>query len=325
MFHRSVLHCRGVAATWFVALLALAAPCAVPQLAMAQQKVEIRAAYIPVATWLPAWVAQDKGIFAKHGLDVSMMQVQNVAMLPGMVGQQFDIAPVTGLDLLNAAASGLDVVAVAGETVETSTNQSFQIMVRPDGKIKTAKDLDGKRIATPSIGAVMDVATLHWMKVNGGNPNSLVPVEVPFPNMMDQLKAGRVDAVEALQPFVGQMRSAGFKSLGDPLLSVGDPVIFPLWMAQGKWARAHRDVIGKWIASLDEANTYIKANDAEARKIMSKYTHLPEKIAARIPLPKYQFTITPQQLEVWLKVVREQGRLKQDLNVNKLVVTADGR
>jgi ABC-type nitrate/sulfonate/bicarbonate transport system substrate-binding protein len=323
MFHRIVAPCRGVVPARFVALLALAALCALPHAALAQQKVKIRAVYIPVATWLPVWVAQDKGIFAKHGLDVSLMQVQNVSMLPGMVGQQFDIAPVTGPDLLNAAASGLDVVAVAGETIELSSNQSVQIMVRPDGKIKTAKDLDGKRIATPSIGAVMHVATLHWMNVHGGNPNSLVPIEVPFPNMMDQLKAGRVDAVEALQPFVGQMRAAGFKSLGDPLLSVGDPVLFPFWMAQGKWARAHRDVIGKWISSLDEANKYIKANDGDARKIMSKYTHLPDKIAARIPLPDYQFTITPQQLEVWLKVAQEQGRLKQGLDVNKLVVTAE--
>jgi hypothetical protein len=35
-----------------------------------------------------------------------------------------------------------------------------------------------------------------------------------------------------LQPFVGQMLAAGYKSLGDPLLSVGDPVLFPFWMAE---------------------------------------------------------------------------------------------
>ena len=284
---------------------------------------QIRAADIPVATWLPVWVAQDEGVFAKHGLSVSLTRVQNVSLLPGMVGKQLDVAPATATDMLNAAGGGLDVVAVAGETIELSSNQSVQLMVRPDGKINSAKDLDGKRIATPSIGAVMNVATLHWMKIHGGNPDSVTAVEVPFPNMMDQLKAGRVDAVEALQSFVGQMRGAGFKSLGDPLLSIGDPVLFPFWVAGGEWARAHRPVIGQWIASLEDAAGLIKTNEKEARSILAKYTHLPAPVAAKIPLPHYQFTITPQQLEVWLKVIQEQGRLKSGLDVNKLVVTAN--
>jgi hypothetical protein len=46
--------------------------------ALAQDKplTPVRAAYIPVATWLPAWVALDKGIFAKHGLAVSLTQLR---------------------------------------------------------------------------------------------------------------------------------------------------------------------------------------------------------------------------------------------------------
>ena len=31
--------------------------------AVAQEKTKIRAAYVPVATWLPLWVAQDMGAF----------------------------------------------------------------------------------------------------------------------------------------------------------------------------------------------------------------------------------------------------------------------
>ena len=68
--------------------------------------------------------------------------------------------------------------------------------------------------------------------------------------MMDQLKSGRVDAVEPLEPFVGQMLGAGFKSIGDPLLAVADPVLFPFWIADADWARANRDVLKRWVASL---------------------------------------------------------------------------
>jgi NitT/TauT family transport system substrate-binding protein len=64
----------------------------------------VRAAYVPVATWLPAWVALDKGIFAKHGLAVTLTQIQNLSLLPGTVGRQFEFAASTPTDLIKAVA-----------------------------------------------------------------------------------------------------------------------------------------------------------------------------------------------------------------------------
>ena len=286
------------------------------------ENVKLRVAYIPVATWLPMWIAKDKGIFAKNGLDVEASKFPNLAMLPGVVGKQFDLVPTTAPDLINAAASGLDVVAVAGQTIETSGNKTYQVMVRKDSGIKGPKDLEGKRIANPGVSSVMHVALLHWMKVNGADPSKVKPVETPFTHMMDQLKAKRIDAAESLQPFVGQMLGAGFVSLGAPMLSVGDPTLFPFWMAQGKWARDNPEVIKKWIASLEEALKLLKSDDAMARAVMAKYTGLPPKVVARIPYPHYQFTIKPEQIAVWQKVLVDQGRPVGNLDVSKLVVTA---
>ena len=63
-------------ARWVGVVVAATAACLVlPGGAPAQDPAKltpIRAAYVPVATWLPAWVALDKGIFAKHGLDVTL-------------------------------------------------------------------------------------------------------------------------------------------------------------------------------------------------------------------------------------------------------------
>jgi NitT/TauT family transport system substrate-binding protein len=169
----------------------------------------------------------------------------------------------------------------------------------------------------------MHVANLHWLKANGADPASIFPVEVPFTGMMDQLKAGRVDAVEALQPFVGQMLAAGYKSLGDPLLSVGDPVLFPFWMAETNWAKANRAVIKKWIVSLEQGLAMIKSDDKMAREVLAKYTGLPAPIVARIPYPAYQFSINPGQLAVWKDVLVSQGKPVKNVDVETLVVTAD--
>ncbi len=304
-------------------VVALGFAVAAPQASIAQQTTELRVAYIPVVTWLPMMVAQDKGIFAEHGLKVTLTKFPNITNLPQTLGKQFDLAPTTAPDLLNAVQSGLDIAAVCGETLETSTNKSFQVMVRADSGIKSPKDLSGKRIASPGVGSVMHIAVLHWVKMAGGDPSTVTGVEVPFPNMLDQLRAGRVDAAEPLEPFVSQMLGAGFKSLGDPLLAVSDPVLFPFWIADANWARTHRDVLKRWVASLQGGLKIIKTDNKAARAVLVKYSGLPEKIVARIPMPDFDFKITPAQLDVWRKVLIEQGRPLQDLDVKRIVVTAE--
>jgi len=316
---------RGRAArSMMIGAMALAALLASPSGdVQAQQKTALRVAYIPVVTWLPALVAKDEGIFEKNGLDVAFTKFPTIVNLPSTLGKQFDLVPTTAPDLLNAVAGGLDLAAVAGETLETSQNKSFQVLVRADSDIKSPKDLAGKRVAGPGLGSVMHVALLHWVKQDGGDPSGIIGVEAPFPAMMDQLKSGRVDAVEQLEPFVGQMLGAGYRTLGAPLLSVADPVLFPFWIADASWARANRPVLKQWVASLEAGLAIIKSDEPKARQVLAKYSGLPDAVIARIPMPHFDFKITPDQLDVWRKVMVSQGQQLGALDIKKIVVTAE--
>ena len=316
---------KGRNARWTSFVAATAAFCwLLPSGLAAQDKplTPVRAAYVPVATWLPAWVALDKGIFAKHGLAVTLSPIQNLSLLPGTVGRQFEFAASTPTDLIKAVAGGLDVVATAGEAIEVKSNPTTQVIVRKESGIKSAADLKGKAIAAPTLGAVIHVATLYWLKKNGVDPASIRGVEVPFPNMGDQLKAGNVDAVEALEPFAGALLAAGNVSLGDPLLAAGDEVLFPFWISDGTWARANGPVIKAWIDALTEAQSYMNANPADTRAILAKYSRLPPEVVAKVPLPTYRFTIKPDELGVWIEVLKDLGQLSVPVDKAKIVVTA---
>jgi NitT/TauT family transport system substrate-binding protein len=312
-------------AGWYrgmVCMLASVLALAAPTTAGSQAALTpIRAAYIPVVTWLPAWVAKEKGMFAARGLDVTLTVAQNLSLLPGTMGKQFDFAPSTATDLLKSVASGLDVVAVAAEAFETAANPTTYLIVSKDSGIAGPKDLAGKLIATPSIGGVIHVAVLYWLKQNGVDPASVRAVEVPFPNMADQLKAKRVDAVESLQPFAGALQAAGNVAITTPLLSVGKEVLFPFWISQGAWARANLPIIKAWIAALEDAKTFIEQNPAEARKIMAQYTKLPEAVVQNTPFPTYRFAIKPEDIQVWAAALKDVGQLDKEVDNAKLVVT----
>jgi NitT/TauT family transport system substrate-binding protein len=309
---------RALMAGTVVAALAAAALVAAPT--QAQAPTPVRAAYIPVITWLPAWVAKEKGFFAKHGLDVTLSVAQNLSILPGTVGRQFEFVPSTAPDLLKAVSSGLDVVAVAASVFETEDNVSTQLMVAKDSGITSAKDLTGKLIATPTIGGVIHVSVLYWLKKNGVDPSSVRAVEVPFPNMADQLKAKRVDAVEAVEPFVGALKASGNVALTAPLLSAGKEVLFPFWIASGEWAKKNGPTIAAWKASLDDAIAFIKENPDEARSIVAKYTKLPEAVVKATPFPTYRTAITAKDIEVWANVLKDVGQLDKPVDPAKLVV-----
>jgi ABC-type nitrate/sulfonate/bicarbonate transport system substrate-binding protein len=276
-----------------------------------------------VINWLPAWVAKEKGLFEKNGLNVSLTATQNVSVLPGTLGRQFDLAPSTPPDLIKAVAGGLDVAAVAGETVETKANPSTHLIVRADSPIQSIADLKGRVVATPTLGAVIHVSLLHGLKKNGIDPASIRAIEVPFPNMGDQLKAGNVDAVEALDPFAGQLLAAGNRSIGDPLLWEGDEVLYTFWIAQGKWAQTHRREIAAWVTSLQQAKEFIDANPDEARTILAKYTRLPAPIVEKIPFPSYRFSLRLQDLGVWVAVLKELGQIAGGLDENRLLVKSE--
>ena len=305
-----------VLATLLAGVIAFANP------ALAQQKIPVRAAYVPAVTWLAAWVAKDKGYFDEQGLDVSFIVVQNISLVPSTVGKQLDIAPATVVDLIKASAGGLNVVAVAGGHSDVENAVTNTIIVRKDSGIKSIKDIAGKTVATPTLGAILHVALLHWMVKEGVDVNSIRAVEVPFPNMADQMAAGRIDVAEAVQPFATRMIAAGNLSLGDQLLQVASPARSTLWISDRAWAEANKPTIAKWTAALRQAKELIEKNPEEARQILAKYTKLPPAVTESITLPHYEATLKPEEIDVWIKVLKELGQLPNPMDASKLLVTA---
>ena len=82
--------------------------------------------------------------------------------------------------------------------------------------ITSIADLKGKRIGSPTLTGNINTATKAWLAANGVNPSSVQFVQVPTPNMTDELKAGQINAAELIYPFISSAKADGLQSLGDP-------------------------------------------------------------------------------------------------------------
>jgi NitT/TauT family transport system substrate-binding protein len=302
------------------AVVAAALACRAACGAASADTVPLRASIVPAAPALAAWVALDQGYFTEHGLAVTLTPVQNVSLVPGLLGKQIDVGMVTTVDLVKAASAGLPIVAVAGNHMEVAGSTTNVLVARKGAGITSIKDFPGKVVATPSVGAILQVALLHWMVKDGVDPNAIQAVELPFSAMADQMAAGRIDVAVSAEPFAGKMLAAGNVDLGNQLLQVANPVSATLWIADRDWAASHAPVIASWVAALDEARGLIGRDPATARAILVKYTHLPPPVVASLPMPHFETALRPADIEVWIGVLQELHQMQAPVSAAALVV-----
>jgi ABC-type nitrate/sulfonate/bicarbonate transport system substrate-binding protein len=112
------------------------------------------------------WVAKERGLFNKYGLDVrSILMPRSAVTLASLVAGEIDMAIVGPGNLLNAAAGGADVVGV-GNLVQ---KLDYRFVARPE--IKKPEDLRGKRVAISGPGAVSHIVALLALQMLGVDPD----------------------------------------------------------------------------------------------------------------------------------------------------------
>ena len=167
------------------------------------------------------WVARDAGIFQKHGIDPTIVNVRNaqVGMSALAAGEtHFHVGSATGTSI-GAMAGGLDLAYIAG--LINKLDGAF--MVNPS--IKTPADLKGKRIGVQSIGGGVWMFSMlafeHW----GLNPER---DNIQFRIIGDQsvlaqaLTQNIIDGGYLGYAFGAQLERQGYRMLAD-LTKLGIP------------------------------------------------------------------------------------------------------
>ena len=139
----------------------------------APEPTEIRLAFVPATTGLLVNVAQEQGFFDDNGLNVELIPTTNVSEIIPTLGHQVEISLGTSTDLIRAADSGLDVVQILGNTIDTDDNPFVRVVVPADSGIEGVTDLAGKRVSSPTLSGVIHVATLYWAQQEGIDPDSI--------------------------------------------------------------------------------------------------------------------------------------------------------
>lgn len=271
------------------------------------------------AAALPVWVGIDKGYFKDCGVDAKYTVIQNITTLPAALGKSFDVALTVPPLLMSAAAQGLPVVEVAGATLNTRENPQTFLVARTGSGIKTVADLRGKTLGVQTITGSTHLGTKLWLERAGVPYKSVHIVQVDGPAMADQLKAGRVDAMETLAPFSTSVLKYG-TSIVDPQASIAPTIAGIFWASNKAWAGKNDMALNCFRTGLKKAGDFIRANEPAAKTILQKQTQLPQSIVDATALPTYTADVRPDDLKLWLDAMKKVGNFKGNVDPSTLVM-----
>jgi NitT/TauT family transport system substrate-binding protein len=160
----------------------------------------------------PLWIASDKGIFKKYGLDASIVFIIGGRATQAMVAGQVEVGFIGPVHVTNAVTAGGDLAMILG--LRNKLNYIF--VARPS--IKRADDLKGKKIATGTPAGPVSLAAYLALDHFGLNSQRDNIVLLQVGGVTERLAALRAGTAEAtpLQPELARVAiSEGYNVLLD--------------------------------------------------------------------------------------------------------------
>ena len=150
------------------------------------------------------FVAQDKGFFAKNGVDAKVVtRNTGPALTKSLRAGEIDFAPAAFTNLPAALERGLDlrgVVGYVGSSYSKSTSdRMIGIAARPGTGIKSIADLKGRKVGV-AFGGTGDLYMRTLLKRNGININDVNRINVRPPSFVSIFDSGGVEAIVAWEP-----------------------------------------------------------------------------------------------------------------------------
>lgn len=239
---------------------------------------------------LPLFVAQERGIFQRHGIRATLTAYDTAQpMMQALVEGRVSVAGYTALPITfgGMLRSRTPLLFVTANVEDQGHRISYLLRRRPDAgqtsPIRTIADLRGRRI-----GILPTSAYRAWLEAildANGVRASEVTVQ-PIEPMLEAsaLQSGGVDALFTNDPAATAAIARGIAEPVTDFVEVprylGEPFLFGSFNVRKDWADAHPQAYQRLAAALDEAVAYVNTHQDEARRDLARY--LPEAFRAHV-------------------------------------------
>lgn len=268
-------------------------------------------------------VAVDKGYFEKQGIDLEVVvgAGSSAAQLPALTTGTLDFMLASPTTALTAAAQGLDVRIVDGFTQNdpATLEDSTAVVVGAGSSIKSAKDLEGKKVSVNALGGIGEIGIREAVAQNGGDPKKVTFVQLSFPEVAAQIEAGQIDAGMAGAPFMQQVVAKGGRVVSDFIQDTGLGANELVTISGGKLVDKDPALIKRFTAAMKEALPFLTQNNDLIRAAMPAALGTDPAAAAKAKFSIYSPDISPKTIQLFADLLVKYNIVSTKPNVDKVI------
>jgi NitT/TauT family transport system substrate-binding protein len=228
-----------------------------------------------VATTL--WVAQEKGFFARNGLEVQSIFIPgSPTLIASLNTGDVHFGYTGGTATLGAAVGGLDIKMIAAFANHIQTD----LVVRPE--IKAPADLRGKRIGVTSIGGTGWMSAMLGLEQIGLNPDRDKISLAAFGDqrvISQALETGTIQGASLAGVFGQRLKRAGYHFMGE-LEKI--PLVGTSIVVKSDYLANQQSIARNTLRAMIESHGFVHnpANKAAVIEITSKKLGITDPVAA---------------------------------------------
>lgn len=227
----------------------------------------LRANYAGVSgAFAPVWIATEKGLFTKYGLNVDLRYIAPATSTQGLLAKSLDIVNPGG-EIIEAGLNGEPVVYIAG----ILNRAVMSVYSKPE--IRSLADLKGKVLAVTVPGATTDFAARVLLQQVGLTPGKDVKIIYlkGMPEILAGITQGNADAGIFTSPTTLKARQAGLKELVN-VTEQNIPMIHAAFASTKDYLKTQPDSVRRFLQGYLEGIKIALADPELAKQMIGKYT-----------------------------------------------------
>jgi NitT/TauT family transport system substrate-binding protein len=303
-------------AVWLAALIVSFGPAA-----PAQETPLIRIAAPPNDTATSALYAVKAGLFKRAGLNVELTPMNSgAAVASAVAGGAVQFGNSSLVTLIEAHAKHIPFTLVATSGMIETNVPYAAFVVRKDAPYKTARDLNGKTIATPALRDLNAIAIMDWVDQNGGDSSSLHFIELPASATLQAIADGRVDAAILGTPILTQGLETGqIRVFAKAFDAIAKRFIHIAWFTTEDYAAKNRAIVERFARVMHDAAVYCNAHQSETVDMIAEFGKLDPNVVRRMARVTFAEYLTAPEIQPLVDVAAKYRVIDRPFNAQELI------
>jgi NitT/TauT family transport system substrate-binding protein len=283
---------------------------------------KVNAGVIAIVDVAPIYLGKEKGFFSQRKIDLTLTTAQGgAAILPAVLSGQYQFGFSNTISLLLAKSQNAPVKVVSNGNNSTGVDgEDFAgLFVKADSPIRSPKDLVGKTVAANTLKNIVETSVRASVRKDGGDAAAVKFTELPFPEQVPALEAGRVDAIFVVEPFQQAAVGAKARKIASSYVDAAPDLTVAMYFTSQQLISSNADLVTRFTEAMKESLAYADAHPDEVRTVLGTYTKIPPEVRDALVLPKFPAEVNRQSVETLADLAVTDGLLQQKPDIASLL------